>query len=55
MQIDNNYTLDMFKKDLKYIVKHDDVSIDEVYTDNGEYLPINNSAVKSSWIRILVF
>lgn len=44
----DNYTLDMFKKDLKYIVKHDDVFIDDVYTSDGEYLSINNSAVSSS-------
>ena len=45
---DSNYTLDMFKKDLKYIVKHDDVTLHDVELDSDEYLNINNSAVTSS-------
>ena len=45
---DSNYTLDMFKKDLKYIVKHDDVSFSDVELDSDEFLFINNSAVTSS-------
>lgn len=48
----SNYTLDMFKKDLKYIVKHDDVRINDVYANDDnfaeEHLQINNSAVTSS-------
>ncbi|PWB87792.1 hypothetical protein [Methanobrevibacter thaueri] len=45
---DSNYTIDMFKKDLKYIVKHDDIAMDDFELDTDEFLFVNNSAVTAS-------
>lgn len=39
----SNYTLDMFKKDIKYMIKHDDIKISAVDLSSGYILPINST------------